>query len=138
MRAPLGPLPLGQLGRRAEADATRKVLGPRAQPALVPTAVQQGMQVQRLVDDQGADTLGAVDFMGGEAHGWTPLATKSTGTFPKACTASQCITAPAARAAALIAATSCITPVSLLAHITETSRVSGFNAAARDSAVTRP
>src|SRR3569833_1120613 len=68
MRAPLGPLPLGQLGRRAEADETRKVHGPRAQTALVPTAEQQGMQVQRLVDDQGADTLGAVDFMGGEAH----------------------------------------------------------------------
>ena len=50
-----------------------------------------------------------------------PSAAKSTGMRPGPCTASQCTSAPASRASATTASSGWITPVSLLASMTETT-----------------
>ena len=50
-----------------------------------------------------------------------PLAAKSTGRWPTACTASECTGMPCSAHRAATSATGCTVPTSLLAHITDTS-----------------
>ena len=70
-----------------------------------------------------------------------PLAAKSTGSCPKACTASEWIGTPYARATAVSSVTGCTVPTSLFAHITVTIATDAGSAAIAASNVsgcTRP
>ena len=56
----------------------------------------------------------------------SPLAAKSTGNCPTACTASLCIGTPNSAATAASSAAGMTVPTSLLAHITDTSATSSW------------
>ena len=72
----------------------------------------------------------------------SPLAAKSTGSCPTACTASEWIGTPYARATAASSAIGCTVPTSLFAHITVTSAtdagVGGDGGLAASRGATRP
>ena len=63
-----------------------------------------------------------------------PLAVKSTGIWPIACTASLCIGTSNSAATAANSASGMIVPTSLLAHITDTSATSSCSCSASRSA----
>ena len=68
----------------------------------------------------------------------TPLAPKSNGRCPKACTASVCIHAPSAAANSPTAETGCTTPVSLFTHITDTTATASSSVSSRAPSDTTP
>ena len=68
----------------------------------------------------------------------TPSASTSMGTLPTACAASVWSRMPRGRVSPAISEIGCRTPISLLAAITETRRVSGRNALSTSPTSQRP
>ena len=107
------------LRRRAEADAQRGRQRARAQPPLLPAAVDQRRRLGAVAHPQRADALGAVDLV---RRRWRPgRALRRSSMRPKPWTASHSISAPCSCASRAISATGWMTPISLLTSITATS-----------------
>ena len=109
-------------GRRGEPGDARQVFGAGAAAALLAAAAQQRRELDIAGDDQRADAGRAADLVRrqGDEIG-ADLGDVERRSCRRACTASQWKSAPCACAIAAISATGWITPVSLLASITETS-----------------
>ncbi len=141
VRGPLGPV-RDRLGDRDAERADRGgVERPGAHAALLAPPCSTGVSGASRRARSAPTPTGPPTLWPDTVIASSPLAAKSTGTCPTACTASECTGMPCGRASCTTSGTGCSVPTSLFAHMTEIRAISSACSAIsarRASRSTRP